>query len=83
MAAPQRRHFAGWFINTGWGRFTTWLIIVIPPPIVFAFLYVYKIIGPEVFTGVLIAVVTITPFLYRRIAAVPILRIEVPEITGG
>jgi hypothetical protein len=61
------------------GRFTIWLIIVIPPPIASAFLYVYKIIGPEIFTGVLIAVVTIAPFLYRRIVDVPILSIEVPE----
>jgi hypothetical protein len=36
-------------------------------------------VGPEVFTGVLIAVVTIAPFLYRRIAGVPILSIEVPR----
>jgi hypothetical protein len=79
MATPQRRHFADWLTNTGWGRFTIWLIIVIPPPIASAFLYVYKIIGPEIFTGVLIAVVTIAPFLYRRIVDVPILSIEVPE----
>jgi hypothetical protein len=43
------------------------------------YLYYLKIFGPEVFTGVLIAVVTIAPFTYRRWIAVPILRIEVPK----
>jgi hypothetical protein len=45
------------------------------------YLYIHypKIVGPEVFTSVLIAVVTIAPFLYRRIVDVPILRIEIPE----
>jgi len=86
MAAPQQRrswrHAANWFINTGWKRLAIWLIIIVFLPIVVDVLYIYKF-GPEVFTGVLIAVVTIAPFLYRRIVDVPILRIEVPEITGG
>jgi len=38
------------------------------------YLYYLKIFGPEVFTGVLIAVVTIAPFTYRRWIAIPILR---------
>jgi len=86
MAAPQqrglRRRIADWFINTGWKRLAIWLIIIVFLPIVVDVLYIYKF-GPEVFTGVLIAVVTIAPFLYRRIVDVPILRIEVPGITGG
>jgi len=86
MAAPQQRrswrHAANWFINTGWKRLAIWLIIIVFLPIVVDVLYIYKF-GPEVFTGVLIAVVTIAPFLYRRIVDVPILRIEVPGITGG
>ena len=81
MAAPQQRrswrHAANWFINTGWKRLAIWLIIIVFLPIVVDVLYIYKF-GPEVFTGVLIAVVTIAPFLYRRIVDVPILSIEVP-----
>jgi len=81
MAAPQQRgswrRIADWFINTGWKRLAIWLIIIVFLPIVVDVLYIYKF-GPEVFTGVLIAVVTIAPFLYRRIVDVPILMIEVP-----
>jgi hypothetical protein len=88
MATPQRRHFADWLINTGywlintgWGRFTIWLAFVLIAIWLDIYLYIRypKIVGPEVFTGVLIAVVTIAPFLYRRIVDVPILSIEVPE----
>jgi hypothetical protein len=86
MAAPQqrglRRRIADWFINNaGWIRFTIWLAIILFAIGLDIYLYIRypKIVGPEIFTGVLIAVVTIAPFLYRRIADVPILRIEVPE----
>jgi len=73
---------ADWFINNaGWIRFTIWLAFVLIVIWLDIYLYIHypKIVGPEVFTGVLIAVVTIAPFLYRRIVDVPILRIEVPE----
>jgi len=92
MAAPQqkglRRRIADWLINTGywlintgWGRFTIWLAFVLIVIWLDIYLYIHypKIVGPEVFTGVLIAVVTIAPFLYRRIVDVPILSIDVPE----
>jgi hypothetical protein len=86
MATPQqrglRRRIADWFINNaGWIRFTIWLAFVLIVIWLDIYLYIHypKIVGPEVFTGVLIAVVTIAPFLYRRIVDVPILRIEVPE----
>jgi len=86
MAAPQqrglRRRIADWFINNaGWIRFTIWLAFVLIVIWLDIYLYIHypKIVGPEVFTGVLIAVVTIAPFLYRRIVDVPILRIEIPE----
>jgi hypothetical protein len=67
--------------HIGQARLIFWILIVI---FVIGFdIYLYirypKIVGPEVFTGVLIAVVTIAPFLYRRIVDVPILRIEIPE----
>jgi len=86
MAAPQqrglRRRIADWFINNaGWIRFTIWLAFVLIVIWLDIYLYIHypKIVGPEVFTGVLIAVVTIAPFLYRRIVDAPILRIEIPE----
>jgi len=68
--------------HIGQARLIFWILIVI---FVIGFdIYLYirypKMVGPEVFTGVLIAVVTIAPFIYRRWVAVPILRIEVPEI---
>ena len=59
--------------HIGQARLIFWILIVI---FVIGFdIYLYirypKIVGPEVFTGVLIAVVTIAPFLYRRIVDAP------------
>jgi|ECHnycMinimDraft_1075156.scaffolds.fasta_scaffold02702_1 hypothetical protein len=73
----------GYFIrHIGQARLIFWIIIII---FVIGFdIYLYirypKMVGPEVFTGILIAVVTIAPFTYSGWVAVPILRIEVPEI---
>jgi len=68
--------------HIGQARLIFWILIVIFVIGFDVYLYIRypKMVGPEVFTGVLIAVVTIAPFTYRRWVAVPILRIEVPEI---
>ena len=86
MAAPQqrglRRRIADWFINNaGWIRFTIWLAFVFIAIGLDTYLYLHRIFitEPEIFTGVLIAVVTIAPFFYREFVAAPILMIEVPE----
>ena len=71
--------------HIGQARLVFWIVSVLFIIGLDIYLYIYypKEVGPEIFTGVLIAVVTIAPFTYRRWVAVPILRIEVPEITGG
>jgi hypothetical protein len=68
--------------HNGQARLIIWIasILIVIGLDVYLYIYYPKIVGPEVFTGVLIAVVTIAPFTYRRWIAVPILRIEVPEI---
>jgi len=70
--------------HIGQARLISWIVSVLFVIGLDIYLYIYypKEVGPEVFTGVLIAVVTIAPFIYRRWVAVPILRIEVPGITG-
>jgi hypothetical protein len=68
-----------WPVNTGLGRLGIWIAIVIILIVVDILLYYYKSIGPEVFTGILIAVVTVAPFIYQGFVAVPILSIEVPR----
>jgi len=67
--------------HIGQARLVFWIVSVLFVIGLDIYLYIYypKEVGPEVFTGVLIAVVTIAPFLYRRIVDVPILRIEIPE----
>jgi len=76
---------AGYLTRHGQARLVFWIVSVLFVIGLDIYLYIYypKEIGPEIFTGILIAVVTIAPFIYRRWVAVPILRIEVPEITGG
>jgi len=66
--------------HIGQARLVFWIVSVLFVIGLDIYLYIYypKEVGPEIFTGVLIAVVTIAPFLYRRIVDVPILRIEVP-----
>ncbi|MFP3320415.1 MAG: hypothetical protein RXO24_07615 [Acidilobus sp.] len=66
-------------VNIGLGRLIIWIIAVIILIVVDILLYYYKSIGPEVFTGILIAVVTVAPFIYQGFVAVPILSIEVPR----
>ena len=68
--------------HIGQARLVFWIVSVLFVIGLDIYLYIYypKEVGPEIFTGVLIAVVTIAPFIYRRWVAVPILRIEVPEI---
>jgi len=68
-----------WLVNIGLGRLIIWIIAVIILIVVDILLYYYKSIGPEVFTGILIAVVTVAPFIYQGFVAVPILSIEVPR----
>ena len=67
--------------HIGQARLVFWIVSVLFVIGLDIYLYIYypKEVGPEIFTGVLIAVVTIAPFLYRRIVAVPILMIEVPR----
>ncbi len=67
--------------HIGQARLVFWIVSVLFVIGLDIYLYIYypKEIGPEIFTGVLIAVVTIAPFLYRRIVDVPILMIEVPR----
>jgi len=82
MAALQqgkRLNVKNWPVNTGLGRLVIWIAIVIILIVVDILLYYYKSIGPEVFTGILIAVVTVAPFIYQGFVAVPILSIEVPR----
>ena len=68
-----------WLVNTGLKRLIIWIIAVIGPIVVDICFYYLKNIGPEVFTGILIAVVTVAPFIYQGFVAVPILSIEVPR----
>ena len=68
-----------WPVNIGLGRLIIWIIAVIILIVVDIFLYYHKSIGPEVFTRILIAVVTVAPFIYQGFVAVPILSIEVPR----
>jgi hypothetical protein len=67
--------------HIGQARLVFWIVSVLFVIGLDIYLYIYypKEVGPEIFTGVLIAVVTIAPFLYRRIVDVPILMIEVPR----
>ena len=68
-----------WLVDTGLGRLAIWSMTVIGLIVVDISLYYHKSIGPEMFTGILIAVVTVAPFIYRGFVAVPILSIEVPR----
>ncbi|MFP3287720.1 MAG: hypothetical protein RXP86_10715 [Acidilobus sp.] len=68
-----------WLVDTGLGRLVIWIMTVIGLIAVNTLLYYYKSIEPEVFTGILIAVVTVAPFIYQGFVAVPILSIEVPR----
>jgi len=67
--------------HIGQARLIFWIVSVLFVIGLDIYLYIYypKEVEPEIFTGVLIAVVTIAPFLYRRIVDVPILMIEVPR----
>jgi len=66
-----------WFIGTYFRRFLIWIISVLA--LIGVDVYLAKEVGPNIFTGVLIAIVTIAPFIYNSYVAVPILRIEVPR----
>ncbi|MFP3321249.1 MAG: hypothetical protein RXO24_11830, partial [Acidilobus sp.] len=64
-------------VDTGSKRLIIWIIAVIG--LIVVDIRFYYLIGPEVFTGILIAVVTVAPFIYQGFVAVPILSIEVPR----
>ena len=66
-----------WFIDTYFRRFLIWIISFLA--LIGVDVYLAKEVGPNIFTGVLIAIVTIAPFIYNSYVAVPILRIEVPR----
>ena len=75
----KRLNVKDWLVDTGLGRLGIWIAIVIIFIVVDILFYYLKSIGPEVFTGILIAVVTVAPFIYQGFVAVPILSIEVPR----
>jgi hypothetical protein len=75
----KRLNVKDWLVDTGLGRLAIWIMTVIGLIIVDTVLYYYKSIRPEVFTDILIAVVTVAPFIYHDFVAVPILSIEVPR----
>jgi hypothetical protein len=75
----KRLNVKDWLVDTGLGRLVIWIMTVIGLIAVNTLLYYYKSIEPEVFTGILIAVVTVAPFIYQGFVAVPILSIEVPR----
>jgi len=75
----KRLNVKDWLVDTGLKRLIIWIIAVIILIVVDILFYYYKSIGPEVFTDILIAVVTAAPFIYRGFVAVPILSIEVPR----
>jgi len=66
-------------VGTGLRRLVIWIIAVIVLIAVDIGFYYLKNIGPEVFMGILIAVVTVAPFIYQGFVAVPTLSIEVPR----
>jgi hypothetical protein len=75
----KRLNVKDWLVDIGLGRLIIWIMAVIGLIVVDISLYYHKSIGPEVFARILIAVVTVAPFIYRGFVAVPILSIEIPR----